>query len=90
MNVIYVGSLITHLNEIDSLKLIKLLSKKIKNKELIILSSHRDFVYSQLGVKFNYGLDQDSALRLKEDYIKLGYGLLLIFKILTTGFPSLV
>jgi hypothetical protein len=74
MNIIFVGSLITHLNENDSIKLIKLLSKKLKNSGLMILSSHGDFVCSRLGGEFNYGLDQEAALKLKEDYTKTGYG----------------
>ena len=32
MNIIFVGSLITHLNESDSIKLIKLLSRRLKKK----------------------------------------------------------
>jgi SAM-dependent methyltransferase len=74
MNIIFVGSLVTHLKERDSIKFIKLISRKLKNNGLIVLSSHGEFVNSRLGSEFNYGLDLNSALTLKEQYLKNGYG----------------
>jgi hypothetical protein len=75
MNLIFVGSLITHLNQGASIKLIKMLSKKLKKNGLLILSSHGEYVASRLGLSNNYGLDLDSIVKLKDDYLKKGYGL---------------
>ena len=74
MNIIFVGSLITHLNESDSIKLIKLLSRRLKKNGLLILSSHGQFVNSRMVSEFNYGLDIESVLRIRSQYSEIGYG----------------
>jgi SAM-dependent methyltransferase len=74
MNIIFVGSLITHLNESDSIKLIKLLSRILKKNGLLILSSHGKFVNSRMGSDFNYGLDMKSAQNIRSQYSEMGYG----------------
>ncbi len=74
-DLIFVGSLITHLKESHSIDLIEKLIKKLSRNGVLILSSHGTFVANKLAENcMEYGLTDAEFSSLQESFNASGYG----------------
>jgi SAM-dependent methyltransferase len=74
-DLIWCGSLATHLNAAGIVALLRLFSRHLAEGGMMIFTTHGDFVQRRLPTRdFDYGLDQQQIDRIGRDYPKTGYG----------------
>jgi SAM-dependent methyltransferase len=74
-DLIWCGSLVTHLNETAIAALLKLFQRHLTAGGLMIFTTHGDFVHRRLPTQdFDYGLAGEQIERIGIDYPKTGYG----------------
>ena len=74
-DLIWCGSLATHLNEHGIVALIKLFRRHLAEGGLMIFTTHGDFVpHRILAREFDYGLAPEQIERIGADYPSTGYG----------------
>jgi hypothetical protein len=71
-DVIWVGSLATHLDETKTISLLEYLSSSLKSDGRLIVSSHGSFVYRRIRRKVSYGIN-GKGLRFFLSYFFQGY-----------------
>ena len=72
---IWCGSLITHLNESGIDSLLKLFHRHLAAGGIMIFSTHGDFVHRRMPAQdFDYGLDLEQITRIGTNYSRTGYG----------------
>ena len=74
-DLIWCGSLITHLNESGIYSLLKLFHRHLAAGGIMIFSTHGDFVHRRMPAQdFDYGLDLEQITRIGINYSRTGYG----------------
>lgn len=74
-DLIWCGSLVTHLNESGIVALLRLFKRHLAAGGLMIFTTHGDFVQHRIPTRdFDYGLDQEQIERIGADYNATGYG----------------
>ena len=74
-DLIWCGSLVTHLNESGIAALLKLFHRHLSDNGIMIFTTHGDFVGRRLPTRdFDYGLTQEQIDRIGLDYAQTGYG----------------
>ncbi len=74
-DLIWCGSLVTHLDEGGIASLLRLFKRHLAAGGLIIFTTHGDFVQQRIPTRdFDYGLDQEQIDRIGVDYAATGYG----------------
>jgi SAM-dependent methyltransferase len=74
-DLIWCGSLVTHLNEAGIAALLRLFYRHLEKGGLMIFSTHGDFVTRRIPTRdFDYGLTQEQIDVLGLDYPTTGYG----------------
>ena len=74
-DLIWCGSLVTHLNQIGIIALLKLFQRHLTTGGLMIFTTHGDFVRRRIPTRdFDYGLTGKQIERIDIDYSKTGYG----------------
>lgn len=74
-DLIWCGSLATHLNERDIAALIRLFVRHLNPGGLAIFTTHGDFAAQRLlRREFDYSIPEDQIERIVHDYTKAGYG----------------
>ncbi|HEV7798513.1 MAG TPA: class I SAM-dependent methyltransferase [Pyrinomonadaceae bacterium] len=74
-DLIWCGSLVTHLNEAGIASLLALFRRHLSTNGLLIFTTHGDFVYRRIPTQdFDYGLTGEQIERIGNDYPKIGYG----------------
>lgn len=74
-DLIWCGSLATHLNAAGIVALLRLFSRHLAEGGMMIFTTHGDFVQRRLPTRdFDYGLDQEQIDRIGRDYPQTGYG----------------
>ena len=72
---IWCGSLVTHLNESGIGALIQLFRRHLAEGGLMVFTTHGDFVPGRIVAReFDYGLEQQQIERIGVDYPRTGYG----------------
>ncbi|MEO6655526.1 MAG: hypothetical protein ABIO36_05545, partial [Pyrinomonadaceae bacterium] len=73
-DLIWCGSLLTHLCQDDILKLFNLFSRSISEKGMAVFTAHGDFVAKRLAAEYEfYGLREPEAERLAKIYAANGF-----------------
>lgn len=72
-DLIWVGSLITHLPEVETRRLLDCMMRHMSPHSTLVVSSHGDFVAERMR-SWTYGLASSSARALLEDHAHWGYG----------------
>lgn len=74
-DLIWCGSLITHLNESGIAALLRLFQRHLATGGIMILTTHGDFVARRIPTRdFDYGLTKEQIDRIGIDYPTTGYG----------------
>jgi SAM-dependent methyltransferase len=74
-DLIWCGSLVTHLNERGILSLLRLFHRQLRTGGLLIFTTHGDFVPGRiLRREFDYGLTLEQINRIGASYPETGYG----------------
>lgn len=74
-DLIWCGSLVTHLNAEGIFALLKLFHRHLAGGGLMIFTAHGDYVQRRIPTRdFDYGLDQEQIERIGSDYPTTGYG----------------
>jgi SAM-dependent methyltransferase len=74
-DLIWCGSLVTHLNERGIVALFQLFRRHLAGGGLMIFTTHGDFVQHRIPTRvFDYGLEAEQIARIRTDYPKTGYG----------------
>lgn len=74
-DLIWCGSLVTHLNESGIAALLRLFQRHLAPGGIMIFTTHGDFVQRRIPTRdFDYGLDSEQIARIGTDYAKTGYG----------------
>ncbi|MEP6742094.1 MAG: class I SAM-dependent methyltransferase [bacterium] len=74
-DLIWCGSLATHLNAEGIVALLKLFQRHLADDGMMIFTTHGDFVQRRIPtLDFDYGLDHQQIDRIGRDYPKTGYG----------------
>lgn len=74
-DLIWCGSLVTHLNDHGIAALLKLFRRHLSDKGLVIFTTHGDFVHSRIPARdFDYQLTREQIDRIGRDYPQTGYG----------------
>jgi SAM-dependent methyltransferase len=74
-DLIWCGSLVTHLNETGIAALLRLFQRHLAPRGLMVFTTHGDFVHRRLPTQdFDYGLTGEQIERFGIDYPKTGYG----------------
>jgi SAM-dependent methyltransferase len=74
-DLIWCGSLVTHLNENGILALLWLFHRHLSDCGIMIFTTHGDFVQRRIPTKdFDYGLTGEQIERIGIDYPRTGYG----------------
>ena len=74
-DMIWCGSLVTHLNESGIVSLLKLFERHLAAGGLMIFTTHGDFVQRRIPTReFDYGLAQEQIDRIGIHYAAAGYG----------------
>lgn len=74
-DLIWCGSLVTHLDESGIVSLLQLFKRHLAARGLMIFTTHGDFVQRRIPTRdFDYGLDQEQIDRIGVDYATTGYG----------------
>src|ERR1700730_4571853 len=72
---IWVSSLITHLNSRDTVKFIRRMGDHLSEEGLLVISNHGQFAVDRIAAgEYLYGLNTTPLKRLVEQYNLLGYG----------------
>ncbi|HEY3038752.1 MAG TPA: class I SAM-dependent methyltransferase [Pyrinomonadaceae bacterium] len=73
-DLIWCGSLVTHLNESGITALLRLFQRHLAPDGIMIFTTHGDFVQRRIPTQdFDYGLDAEQIRRIGVDYPKTGY-----------------
>lgn len=74
-DLIWCGSLVTHLNESAIAALLRLFQRHLATGGIVIFTTHGDFVQGRIPRRdFDYGLGPEQIERIGADYQKTGYG----------------
>lgn len=74
-DLIWCGSLFTHLNESRIAALLRLFQLHLATGGIVIFTTHGDFVQRRIpGRDFDYGLDPEQIERIGAEYLRTGYG----------------
>jgi SAM-dependent methyltransferase len=74
-DLIWCGSLVTHLNESGITALLTLFRDHLSKNGIMIFTTHGDFVARRLPTRdFDYGLEVEQIESISRDYPKTGYG----------------
>lgn len=74
-DLVWCGSLVTHLNESGIVALLRLFQRHLAPGGLMIFSTHGDFVVHRIPSRdFEYGLEPEQINRIGVDYPATGYG----------------
>jgi SAM-dependent methyltransferase len=74
-DLIWCGSLVTHLNESGIAALLRLFQRHLATGGMMIFTTHGDFVQRRIPTRdFDYGLDPKQIDRIGNDYQETGYG----------------
>jgi SAM-dependent methyltransferase len=74
-DLIWCGSLVTHLNERGIVALFQLFRRHLAQDGLMIFTTHGDFVRRRIPTRdFDYGLDREQIERIGVDYPDTGFG----------------
>jgi len=74
-DLIWCGSLATHLNERGIVALLKLFHRHLSDNGILIFTTHGDFVQRRIPTQdFDYGLTLEQIERIGVDYPKTGFG----------------
>ncbi len=74
-DLIWCGSLVTHLNQSGIVELLKLFRAYLEKGGLMIVTTHGDFVNRRIPTRdFDYGLEQAQIDRIGLEYSSTGYG----------------
>lgn len=74
-DLIWCGSLVTHLNEVGIRSLFQLFQRHLEAGGLVIFTTHGDFVHQRIPTpEFDYGLQTKQTMRIGRDYPTTGYG----------------
>ena len=74
-DLIWCGSLVTHLNERGIAALFQLFRRHLADGGLLIFTTHGDFVQRRIPTRdFDYGLEAKQIARIGADYDRSGYG----------------
>lgn len=74
-DLIWCGSLVTHLNEKGIAALLRLFQRHLAPGGLMVFTTHGDFVHRRLPTHdFDYGLTEEQIERIGIDYPRTGYG----------------
>ncbi len=74
-DLIWCGSLVTHLNETRITALLTLFRRHLSKNGIMIFTTHGDFVARRLPTRdFDYGLEAEQIESINRDYPKTGYG----------------
>lgn len=74
-DLIWCGSLVTHLNEFGIVSLIQLFRRHMVPGALLVFTTHGDFVpVKMLTRDFDYGLTAEQIVRIGDNYRRIGYG----------------
>lgn len=74
-DLIWCGSLVTHLNDHGIAALLKLFRRHLSDKGLVIFTTHGDFVHRRIPARdFDYQLTREQIDRIGRDYPQTGYG----------------
>jgi SAM-dependent methyltransferase len=74
-DLIWCGSLATHLNERDIVALVRLFVRHLTPGGLVVFTTHGDFAAQRvLHREFDYSIPEDQIERLVHDYRRAGYG----------------
>jgi SAM-dependent methyltransferase len=74
-DLIWCGSLVTHLNESGFSALLRLFQRHLVTGGIMIFTTHGDFVQRRIPTEdFDYGLEPDQIDRIGSDYTETGYG----------------
>ena len=73
-DLIWCGSLVTHLNERGIVSLLQLFCRHLPRGGLMIFTTHGDFVMRRIPTRdFDYGLEAEQIARIGTNYSKTGY-----------------
>jgi SAM-dependent methyltransferase len=74
-DLIWCGSLVTHLNENGIVDLLRLFRRHLAQDGIMIFTTHGDFVTRRIPTRdFDYGLADDQIERIGVNYAQAGYG----------------
>ena len=73
-DLIWVGSLITHLPEPATANFIAFVLRHLSSQGVAVMSSHGAYVAGRIEAGQNYGIERDATLGLLDDYFRTGYG----------------
>jgi SAM-dependent methyltransferase len=74
-DLIWCGSLVTHLNETGITALLTLFRRHLSKNGIMVFTTHGDFVARRLPTRdFDYGLGAEQIENINRDYPKTGYG----------------
>ena len=74
-DLIWCGSLVTHLNEFGIIALLKLFHRHLTTDGLMVFTTHGDFVHRRMPTRdFDYGLEAEQIKCIGSNYAKTGYG----------------
>jgi SAM-dependent methyltransferase len=74
-DLIWCGSLATHLNERDIIALFRLFIRHLEPGGLVVLTTHGDFAAQRASLRqFDYSIPEDQIERIGRDYPQTGYG----------------
>ena len=74
-DLIWCGSLVTHLNENGIVDLLRLFRRHLAAEGIMIFTTHGDFVTRRIPTRdFDYGLADDQIERIGVNYAQTGYG----------------
>jgi len=74
-DLIWCGSLVTHLNESGIIALLKLFHRHLTPGGLMVFTTHGDFVHRRMPTRdFDYGLEAEQIKCIGSNYAKTGYG----------------
>ncbi len=73
-DLIWCGSLVTHLNEFGITALLKLFHRHLATGGIMIFTTHGDFVQRRIPTRvFDYGLEGEQVKRIGSNYARTGY-----------------
>jgi len=73
-DLIWCGSLVTHLKEPAIVALLKLFRRHLTAGGVVVFTTHGDFVAHRMNEECNYGLPREETPRVRREYATNGYG----------------